>query len=151
MIAGFVNHFAGMPELELVFAPRVQRLGRHHQQQIVAAAYQIEPRGFGLQHFRRHAIHPHLLHRHFARNIERRHGERRRGHLHLDPRDHVQREIRRHRGINPVIASLRIAYHRCSDSFAKIAPENSSRCRNIGGSRRVVRCPAMICSMFSGS
>ena len=76
VVARLVDHFARMAELELVFAPRVQRLRRRHQEQIVASAHQVQPRAFGLQHLRRHAIHPHLRHRHLPRNIERRRGQR---------------------------------------------------------------------------
>ena len=83
MLAGIVDHLARMPELELVLAPGAQRFRRRHQEQAVAAARQVQPRAFGLQHLRRHAIHAHLRHRHLARNLERRHRHRRRRHSHL--------------------------------------------------------------------
>ena len=133
MIARLVDHFAGMAELELVFAPRVQRLRRRHQHLIVAPAHQIQPRAFGLQHLRRHAVHQHFRHRHLPRNIERHRGQRRGIHLHLDACRHVQREVRRHRGIDAVIAYLRVADLRCRDSCARIATGNWSRCRNTDG------------------
>ena len=113
MVARLVDHFAGVVELELVFAPRVQRLRRRYQHQIVAPAHQIQPRAFGLQHLRRHAVHQHFGHRHLPRNIECHRGQRRGIHLHLDARRHVQREVRGHRGIDAVIACLRIADLRC--------------------------------------
>ena len=78
---------------------------RHHEEEIVAAAREIDAHGFALQHLGGHAIDAHLRDRHFARDIEIDHGQRS-ADAHLDAGDDVEREIGRDGGVDAVILQL---------------------------------------------